>query len=720
MSLPTSEDSIRQFLQHRKSVVRSLPTDNAASRQTFSFENPHRCSYCARIFLDGCAYTSGITLFNLNTSLTEAIEASRDGCHFFDWLVDICADNFSPRNDFSYSEGQLQLEFPNQPRIAGTSWFTTLLLTYPGKGSYYAGSYDYAGRLFFCAKSDNPAATCVLTRPHKLDLQSQITAQFARDCLEECQTTHDMCRLDLTKPHSGTEVLDKADLPTRLLEISSPNADSIRLIEPAKLQSLELDHIANDGFVALSYCWGGDQPVKLTCDTAQTLKNGIATSSLPQTLSDAIKQTSVLVMKYIWIDALCITQDDDFEKGLEIARLPSYYHRNSATICAASAESCASGFLGTSNLVFRAGPFEIAMKTPKGMGSVLFYDTLTPYQPTTFRAWTLQESLLSRRLLIFGSDRLVWCCLAANAGCGGPEAAMTARNMGVPQSLVSGIFPLTVLETLPARSQWDKVVQDYTRRKLTNTSDKLLAVAAAASTILTMSRVREQENSIYLAGLLTIVDDSKVMSDALGWLTVRPTATRIKTYTAPSWSWACIDGDIASEPGYSRLKTTSSFRGLERTVHRFQVIQYEVTPIVPAAPCGAVGSGFLKIRGPVWLLDSIQNIPVVTEESPTGLVSRVAPGECCMTIFPDTKGDEELIAGRIGSRKPELFLLELNFERAKDGTMSSGLILSLHEDSQNTFRRVGAFRYEANGRHDDPILRDVLLSPNAEREVILI
>lgn len=723
MSQPLTESSIERLLGHRKDEIRSLYDQNPSYRKTFTFVDPHRCSYCARIVLDGCAYKSGVELFGLNTSLVEAIEASKNGCHFFRLLVDICAASFGPQSglDFSYLDAQLQFEIPSLPPTPSVSWLISVLLAHPGSNRRYMNEYYYTGGLFLCAKKDNPAATCVWTRPHESDPQSQIVAEFATARLRECMTTHDTCRLDSSQPCSEPEILEREDLPTRLLEISEPTTRQIRLIELASLPSEDLDRIARDGFVTLSYCWGGDQPVKLVKDTAQTLKNGVATNSLPQTLQDAINYTSILGMKYIWIDALCITQDDDYEKGLEIARLPSYYNRNTATICAASAQGCTTGFLGECRPEFRAGPFEIAMQTPEGMGSVLIYDTLPPDQPTTSRAWTLQESLLSRRLLIFSSDRLVWCCRDANSGCGGPDATMTPRNMGMPQSLVSEIYPLSVPESHPARKQWDKVVQNYTRRKLTNATDKLLAVAAAASTLHTMSRIREAQNSIYLAGLLIITDNVEFTSEALSWLTVHPTARRIPVYTAPSWSWACMDGEIASEPGYSRLDSESSFPGFEKAIHRFNIIEYGVTPVVAVAPYGAVSSGFLKIRGPVWLLESIRNVPVVVIETMMDSSRhRLSPGECSLTVFPDTKADKELIGDWVRTKKSELFLLELKFVHAKYGVKSLGLILSLCKDRQNIFTRVGAFRYETNEKPDDDVVKNMLQSLHSEREVTLI
>jgi hypothetical protein len=75
----------------------------------------------------------------------------------------------------------------------------------------------------------------------------------------------------------------------------------------------------------LSYCWGADQPQKLTTKSKEGLKQGFQSQELPQTLQDAIRITAATGLKYIWIDAMCILQDSPEDKEIEIARMPLYY-----------------------------------------------------------------------------------------------------------------------------------------------------------------------------------------------------------------------------------------------------------------------------------------------------------------------------------------------------------------------------------------------------------
>lgn len=78
-------------------------------------------------------------------------------------------------------------------------------------------------------------------------------------------------------------------------------------------------------WVALSYCWGGDQSIQTKKANLAQHYRGLAVDSLPRTLRDAIFITQQLGQSYLWIDCLCIYQDDDGDKGKEIRKMPDIY-----------------------------------------------------------------------------------------------------------------------------------------------------------------------------------------------------------------------------------------------------------------------------------------------------------------------------------------------------------------------------------------------------------
>ena len=63
-------------------------------------------------------------------------------------------------------------------------------------------------------------------------------------------------------------------------------------------------------YVALSYCWGGDQMAKTVKSRVTDYEKDIPLHTLPQTIQDAIVVTRGIGLRYLWVDAMCIIQDD--------------------------------------------------------------------------------------------------------------------------------------------------------------------------------------------------------------------------------------------------------------------------------------------------------------------------------------------------------------------------------------------------------------------------
>jgi hypothetical protein len=81
-------------------------------------------------------------------------------------------------------------------------------------------------------------------------------------------------------------------------------------------------------YAALTYCWGDPQSIelaKLTSKTQEDWLNDIPIGQLPKTLQDAIITTAKLGLRFLWVDCLCILQDDDHEKAIEISKMPHIY-----------------------------------------------------------------------------------------------------------------------------------------------------------------------------------------------------------------------------------------------------------------------------------------------------------------------------------------------------------------------------------------------------------
>lgn len=165
-------------------------------------------------------------------------------------------------------------------------------------------------------------------------------------------------------------------------------------------------------YSALSYCWGGDQPVLAKTASLDILKSGIAIIALPQTIKDAIEITQRLNIRFLWVDALCIIQDCAKDKSVEIQKMGSIYKNATITIVASFASSVMDGFLRNTRKP-PPEPSYYQFPMPDGTSeriSISARHFLTPQSFLDRRGWTYQERILSPPLLQFSEKELLWSC----------------------------------------------------------------------------------------------------------------------------------------------------------------------------------------------------------------------------------------------------------------------------------------------------------------------
>ncbi|TGO89197.1 hypothetical protein BPOR_0120g00050 [Botrytis porri] len=124
-------------------------------------------------------------------------------------------------------------------------------------------------------------------------------------------------------------------LPTRVLQIESETTSLVRLHVSRPDQE--------DDYIALSYCWGGPQSFKTTASTLEHCMRGFDSNDLPLTLKDTIFIARSIGIRYIWIDALCIIQDNEVDKAREIEKMGDIYKNATITISAAGSTSIDGG-----------------------------------------------------------------------------------------------------------------------------------------------------------------------------------------------------------------------------------------------------------------------------------------------------------------------------------------------------------------------------------------
>ncbi|KAF1984875.1 HET-domain-containing protein [Aulographum hederae CBS 113979] len=257
-------------------------------------------------------------------------------------------------------------------------------------------------------------------------------------------------------------------MPSRLVDVGT-NGLSPRIVETKSSPFTDC---------ALSYCWGGDQPYKLTKSNLSEHKLQVHIPPEAKTIHDALVTTWNLGLRYIWIDALCIIQDDDADMERELARMPGIYKGAHVTVVAGSAQAYTEGFLERRTKEARFTYFHFPYRCTGGeLGSVYWgddYDPYDSYEPLHDRAWALQESTLSPRLLEFSRKCMSWSCFRLLKTDGGRYGHLR----GGISDLRRTPWPPKNMEI--ALKHWRDIVQHQTGRSLTAPHDKLAAIAGIA------------------------------------------------------------------------------------------------------------------------------------------------------------------------------------------------------------------------------------------------
>lgn len=297
---------------------------------------------------------------------------------------------------------------------------------------------------------------------------------------------------------------------------------------------------------------------------------------MPATIRDAIMLCRSLKIPYLWVDSLCIIQDDPKEWHREASAMASIYGRSALTITTPQNSQSYQSFntftttqtespslaelLGghrqdekkaTGNAIARPKPLLLGSDTPFAC-SIGKADS-----PWMARGWTLQEWLLSPRILHCGSER-VWDCYQTWY----TESCLIALNDAdsVGNSLTSHMFARMArldpkIRETSLDTHWARLVEDFTSRNLSHEMDKMPAIAGLATKFMEHSHATATApDARYLAGLwgykgrYPLIDHTYPTSlIPLGLLWRRSGSDFMRSpaaYRAPSWSWAALDGPV--------------------------------------------------------------------------------------------------------------------------------------------------------------------------------
>lgn len=327
-------------------------------------------------------------------------------------------------------------------------------------------------------------------------------------------------------------------MPKRLLEISeNGNERHVRLVLPQE----------KSPYLALSYCWGNKQGLICKTSLEEMWKTIIPWDKIPATVQDAALITTQLGIKYLWVDRFCIVQDDEVDVEMEIVQMPEIYYNAELTISATRADCAEKGFLYPNQFdvfCFSEEKFILPARINKSRASAYVgtppthrtspgVSWLFP-QPLDSRAWTFQESLLSRRLLHFTLREIQWECQAVPAMEQKIVADMCQRSPQLPAALCrmrdranfnsiiasrllynkdgTRLYKRLNLEDSekPDIHPWQGLVEEYTLRQMKYPTDRARAISGIAAKIAAKTR------DTYCAGLWR-----STFASQLGWFCLK-------------------------------------------------------------------------------------------------------------------------------------------------------------------------------------------------------
>ncbi|KAK3688678.1 heterokaryon incompatibility protein-domain-containing protein [Podospora appendiculata] len=373
-------------------------------------------------------------------------------------------------------------------------------------------------------------------------------------------------RCDADHAGSSCKSVAAGITPKRLVHLD-PTTDTARLITtPTPVPP----------YVALSYVWGPAE-LSLTTTTANLaqMQSAIPISTLPATLSQVFTLCRHLSIPHLWIDALCIVQDDPHDKTTEIDNMGYIYWNARLQIAAMASRGASHGLLPQqSRDQHPPRPAErdyhhLIMRACRSLRQNVWDDALREFYPLLTRGWTFQERILARRCVHFTVSELVWECKRTRwCECEGIESSNTNThtNTNTAGNLInnmSAAFEACIMLRDAAASQkvipmWRECVMGYSKRRLTDPEDRLVAISGIAR-ILRGTVGREK----YLAGLW-----ADAMPFELLW---RCDQSRVAGLGAsktrrPSWSWCSVDCGVdwpAVEAGGGREENNAERCGGE-------------------------------------------------------------------------------------------------------------------------------------------------------------
>ncbi|KAE9368928.1 HET-domain-containing protein [Stipitochalara longipes BDJ] len=201
--------------------------------------------------------------------------------------------------------------------------------------------------------------------------------QFVKDCISYCSLNHSSCKTQQTQ---DLPIFFRViDCKTRQVVVAEPGCQ----------------------YLALSYVWGA------TTGTSDDNPRGL--DKCPKVINDSIDVTLMLTFRYLWVDRYCVDQLDAEDKHHQIQQMDLIYANAIATIIAAGGDDPEYGLPGVNGTSRKQQP-HVRIRGHL-LASSLPHPSLSVNRSRwATRGWTYQESILSRRRILFTDEQVLFEC----------------------------------------------------------------------------------------------------------------------------------------------------------------------------------------------------------------------------------------------------------------------------------------------------------------------
>lgn len=371
-----------------------------------------------------------------------------------------------------------------------------------------------------------------------------VDTSLLRTWIQHCDSYHGVgC-----KP---IEIEDSRWLPSWVIDVQR------RMLIPGSQESVAMH------YAALSYVWGGVGVPQLRhtanggIDGRLKSPGGLADhwEDIPHTIKDAMVVCQEIGIPYLWVDAICLNQDDMTDHHLN--SMGKIYQGACVTIVAAAGRDSWAGLPGirprldqTSRITEKVGDISLGLYI--GSSQKMIEDA-----KWNTRAWTFQELILSKRVLIFTEEEVLYEC---DSGVAWRETVFSehpdlpSKDFSIPSSNSSVKLRLSsIIESIMKRGERDSVgpsdiygpyldiLKGYMQRQMTDVSDILKALQGI------LTEIGEETAQYFFKGILLGYAYQSLLFDVAGC------HHNLRRPKFPSWSWCGWQNievvDKASTPG---------------------------------------------------------------------------------------------------------------------------------------------------------------------------